>query len=76
MLRIRHAASGGPSMFLAHARLKKITPLQGVIFLSTPGGTRTHTGAILSRLPLPLGYGGFANSDRWPFTRVRVQATK
>ena len=23
-----------------------------------PGGTRTHTEAILSRLPLPLGYGG------------------
>lgn len=25
---------------------------------SAPSGTRTHTVAILSRLPLPLGYGG------------------
>ena len=26
--------------------------------LGAPSGTRTHTGTILSRLPLPLGYGG------------------
>ena len=26
--------------------------------VSTPGGTRTRTGALLRRLPLPLGYGG------------------
>ena len=31
---------------------------------STPGGGRTRAGPGLSRLPLPLGYGGRINCER------------
>lgn len=33
---------------------------------SAPDGTRTHTGAGLSRLPLPLGYGGQTGASLAP----------
>lgn len=33
---------------------------------SAPGGTRTRTTAILSRLPLPLGYGGRPHAATTP----------
>ena len=35
--------------------------------MRAPGGGRTHTWTILSRLPLPLGYRGLAGKSTRPF---------
>ena len=40
-------------LHLSKPEVRPYKPLHGA-----PDGTRTHTVTILSRLPLPLGYGG------------------
>ena len=38
-----------------------------LLLVRAPGGGRTHTWTILSRLPLPLGYRGLAGKSTRPF---------
>ncbi len=45
-------------------------PSLNALPLSTPGGVRTHTLAILSRLPLPIGLPGLMR----PVVRLRLRS--
>lgn len=62
--RVIHKRGAGPTSKLIpgaspalHRHLAGPVMSHKSLFVNGPGGIRTHTGAILSRVPLPLGYG-------------------